>query len=156
MKVIKKGDLVGRISYGKDIIFVVDRIIEMGNNKKIAILKGITIRVKADSYLEDLEIVDKRLVKDNIDRLENNIEKRIKRYLTDNGVPSKKYIRTGKILHLDGDKRYSEKSFRYYKSVGLNAVVKNLEEYKQPKYVRMLLEKYNPEILVITGHDRND
>ena len=29
MKKIKKGDIVGRISYGKDIIFVVDRIINL-------------------------------------------------------------------------------------------------------------------------------
>ena len=33
-------------------------------------------------------------------------------------------IYTGKILHLDGDKKYSEKSIRYYKSLGLNAIVK--------------------------------
>ena len=62
-------------------------------------------------------------------------------------------IITGKILHLDGDKKYSEKSYYYYKKVGLNAVVKNIPEYKQPKVVYNLLKIYNPDILVITGHD---
>lgn len=62
-------------------------------------------------------------------------------------------IKTGKILHLDGDRRYSEKSAKYYKKMGLNAVVKNIPESKQPIMVRQLLEKYNPDILVITGHD---
>ena len=60
---------------------------------------------------------------------------------------------TGKILHLDGDKRYSEKSLRYYKKMGLNAIVKNIPEYKQPKLVYDLLKYYTPDILVITGHD---
>ena len=45
MKKIKKGDMVGRKSYGKDIIFIVDRIIKT-KDKEIAILKGLTIRIK--------------------------------------------------------------------------------------------------------------
>lgn len=38
MKKIKKGDIVGRISYGKDIFFIVERIIKTKNGT-IAILK---------------------------------------------------------------------------------------------------------------------
>ena len=60
---------------------------------------------------------------------------------------------TGKILHLDGDRRYSEKALKYYKKYGLNAVVKNISEYRQPSVVYELLEYYEPDILVITGHD---
>ena len=56
----------------------------------------------------------------------------------------------GRILHLDGDKRYSEKSILYYKKMGLNAIVKNIPENKQPKVVNRLLQIYNPDILVIT------
>ena len=62
-------------------------------------------------------------------------------------------ITTGKILHLDGDRKYSEKAYNYYKKMGLNAVVKYIPEYKQPKVVYRLLEIYNPDILVVTGHD---
>ena len=65
----------------------------------------------------------------------------------------KNEISTGKILHLDGDRKYSEKSRRYYQKVGLNAIVKNIPESKQPKVVYNLLKYYNPDILVITGHD---
>lgn len=54
---------------------------------------------------------------------------------------------------MDGDRKYSEKSCRYYRKIGLNAVVKNIPEYKQPRVVYNLLEIYNPDILVITGHD---
>lgn len=65
----------------------------------------------------------------------------------------KNEISTGKILHLDGDRKYSEKSRRYYQKVGLKAIVKNIPESKQPKVVYNLLKYYNPDILVITGHD---
>lgn len=62
--------------------------------------------------------------------------------------------KTGKILHLDGDRKYSQKADSYYKKVGLNAVVKNISEKKQPLVIKELLRRYNPDILVITGHDK--
>ncbi len=164
MKKINKGDIVGRISYKKDVIFTVKNIIETRNGR-IAILKGITKRVEADCQIEDLELIQKEELKKVIKELENSIEKRIqqnkrkeedKNYtiglLTKNNRSKEKII-TGKILHLDGDKKYSEKSYRYYQKLGLNAIVKNIPEYKQPKVVYNLLEIYNPDILVITGHD---
>ena len=67
-------------------------------------------------------------------------------------MDAEEYI-TGRILHLDGDKRYSEKSLKYYRKMGLDAIVKNIPEYKQPKVVYGLLEYYRPDIIVITGHD---
>ena len=60
---------------------------------------------------------------------------------------------TGKILHLDGDRRYSEKTARHYRKMGLNAIVKNISESKQPQIVIPMLQKYQPDILIITGHD---
>ena len=54
---IKKGDYVTRNSYNNDIVFCVKRIIKLSNNKKIAILKGIDIRIEADAYIEDLKII---------------------------------------------------------------------------------------------------
>ena len=46
---IKKGDFVARISYGKDILFVIDRIIKLKNGTTYAILKGVTVRIEADA-----------------------------------------------------------------------------------------------------------
>lgn len=60
---------------------------------------------------------------------------------------------TGKILHLDGDKKYSEKSLKYYNQMGIRAIVKNIPEYLQPMYIYKLLDYHKPDILVITGHD---
>ena len=158
MEKIKKGDIVGRISYGKDILFRVDRIIKTSNNKKIAILKGIITRVKADSPVEDLEIINKRIIEQKVKTYEERIQKFLKKYLgtIENNKNEKrisKLLYTGKILHLDGDRRYSEKSEKYYKKIGLNAIVKNITESRQPSSIKILLQKYNPDILVITGHD---
>lgn len=62
-------------------------------------------------------------------------------------------IKPGRILHLDGDRKYSEKAYNHYMKIGLDAVVKNIPEYKQPRVVYRLLEVYDPDILVVTGHD---
>lgn len=149
MKKIKKGDIVGRISYGKDIIFIVDKIIKLNNNAQIAILKGLTMRIKADSLLEDLEHIDKRIVKSN----EKKIEDRILAHLTKYTKRLRKPRNYGKVLHLDGDSRYSQKSVRYYRDMGINAIVRNVAETRQPYVVKGLLNKFKPDILVITGHD---
>lgn len=158
MSKIKKGDIVGRISYGKDIAFVVERIIKT-NNKKFAILKGLTIRIQADSELDDLELMESKQIEQHVRALEETVAKRIQKHTSINAKKEnylfreKTIIYTGKILHIDGDKKYSEKSSRYYKKIGLNAIVKNIPERRQPYSVASLLQRYKPDILVVTGHD---
>lgn len=149
MKNIKKGDIVGRISYDKDIFFVVDRIIKLNNNTQFAILKGLTMRIKADSPLDDLEIIDKHIIENNV----NSVEKRLIARLKKHNSRLKKQFAYGKVLHLDGDPRYSQKSIKYYREIGINAIVKNVSESRQPLVVRNLLERFKPDILVVTGHD---
>ena len=149
MHEIKKGDIVSRNSYGNDIIFSVVRI--MKNETRIALLKGIDVRIEADAPLTDLQIVSRE---EQIKR-EKEFEKRIinkiqKEKIIEHNSRRKEIIHTGRILHLDGDKRYSAKSIMYYKKMGLNAIVRNIPEYKQPKVVYRLLTIYNPDIVVIT------
>ena len=38
----------------------------------------------------------------------------------------------------------------YYQKIGLNAIVRNIIESRQPSIVNGLLSKYKPDILVIT------
>lgn len=40
------------------------------------------------------------------------------------------------ILHLDGDRKYTQKSERYYRKLGLRAIVKNIPENRQPQVIR--------------------
>lgn len=160
MRKIRKGDVVGRLSYGKDIIFVVERIIKTKDGKGFAILKGLTIRIQADSPLEDLQIIETEKIQQHVREVEAKVAKRIEKrekILKQNYLFREKMIvYTGKILHLDGDKKYSEKSRRYYKKLGLNAIVRNIPERRQQLSVGALVQRHNPDILVITGHDRND
>ena len=159
MKKIKKGDIVVRKSYGKDIIFYVKRIIKT-SSENIAILCGLYERIEADSKLEDLELLDhiqlQNISKNQENKLNARINKKTKEYrfnFLEDGHQLREKIITGKILHLDGDKRYSQKSYNYYKKMRLNAIVKNIPEYKQPRIVYKLLKIYQPDILIITGHD---
>ncbi len=167
MSKFKKGDIVGRISYNKDVLFEITKIIKTSKHKQIMILKGITERIEADSPEEDLEIVDKRIVQERMQKLEAQMLHRIEECVKDpkyciceakklfgfRQERSSSIANTGRILHLDGDKRYSEKSMKYYRSLGLDAIVKNVPEYKQAQVVRSLLDRYEPDILVLTGHD---
>ncbi len=164
MREIKKGSIVGRKSYHKDVLFVVKNIISTKNGN-IAILRGIIERVEADSDINDLEIIQKDDLKEYLNKKNEEIEKKIEKSQKEQenknykigilmkNTRAKEKIVTGKILHLDGDRKYSEKSYRYYKKLGLNAIVKNIPEYKQPRVVYQLLKIYEPDILVVTGHD---
>ena len=98
MKRLKKGDIVGRISYNKDIFFIIKDI----KDKKNVLLEGLFVRIIADSDINDLELIDQK----EINKTENLIEKGITKEENRNEIRTV----TGKILHLDGDKRYSEKS----------------------------------------------
>ena len=135
-KKVKNGDYVARESHGKDILFNVEKIIKLSNGKENAILKGVTYRIKADSPIEDLCIIDKKEVMKILEKFDFRIFEMAK-----------------KIKLEDGDRKYSQKSLTYYKNLGLRAIVKNIPENKQSKVVYRLLEYYNPDILVITGHD---
>ena len=160
MSKIKKNDVVCRKSYGGDILFNVERIIKLTRGQELAILKGITVRIEADAPISDLKVVERERIQKNLRSLDTRMEKRIqKKWNNQTEYKNKKRgfcnatnirTNTGKILHLDGDKRYAEKSARYYKKMGLNAIVKNIPENKQPIMIPELLRRYKPDIVVFT------
>lgn len=146
---IKKGDKVARKSYGKDVIFIVDMVIK----DSIAILTGITTRLKADAPVNDLEKISSKDVEKIFNSINKKIDKGTSKYRIEKNSffkRSESIIYTGKILHLDGDRRYSEKSNMYYKKMGLKAIVKNIPENRQPGLVNSLIKQHKPDILVIT------
>lgn len=149
---LKKGDIVGRISYNKDIIFVISKIIKY-KNQEVAILKGLITRIEADSPLYDLELIENDKIIQLLGIFNKEIERRKNILKTQQNVFKRNREYYGRILHLDGDKKYSEKSQRFYRNIGLDVVVKNIPENRQPQMIYSLLNKYNPDILVITGHD---
>ncbi len=155
---IKKGDIVGRISYNKDILFYVDRVIKNSNGKFYAILKGVKYRIEADAPISDLEKIEKEKIETEKRGIETKIKKRVSK--ASKNLFSKKSrsikVTDALILHLDGDRKYTQKSLKYYNKLGIRAIVKNIPENRQPQVVGNLIRRYDPDILVITGHDRND
>lgn len=111
MAKIKEGDKVGRKSYGKDIIFIVDKIINSDPNNQTAILKGLTIRIQADANIEDLELIEQEKIDSNLRGLEERLTAKIKKHSNSKmGLITKRNKRieeTGKILHLDVDAHLS-------------------------------------------------
>lgn len=143
MKKIRKGDIVSRNSYQNDILFYVKQIVKLSNRGEIAILKGITIRIEADAPINDLEIPQEKRIKESFEKLREKIE-------ISNVIDNREFVKNGKILHLDGDRNYSEKTEKYYKKQGLNYIVKHVTEFRQPAVIRNLLQRYKPDIVVIT------
>ena len=158
---VKKGDVVTIKSGYDDRVFYVIDVIKHDKKSPIAILKGITIRIETSSYLEDLELVDAIQLDKILERFEEKINLRtnqiIEEYEGENVEESRTgkidLGRGGKILHLDGDKQYANKASKVYSKLGLNAIVKNIKESRQPYEIKGLLNKYNPDILIVTGHD---
>lgn len=160
------GDFVVRKSYDKDITFKIIDIREEGD-KKTYILKGISIRIIADSDGKDLEQVDKSHIGSNEKILNSRVSKAIKSAISLRGevLPrvnkNKKLIenremmfgRPGKILHVDGDEEYMEKCLKVYKQLSLDAVGRAIPEKEQPKVIVDLVKEVKPDIVVLTGHD---
>lgn len=109
MEKIKIGDIVGRKSYNKDILFRVKNIIQTADSK-IAILIGIIERVEADSALDDLEKITQERINKDLNHIQIKIENKIDKLnlISEN---KEKYMVTGKILHLDGDSCLDNKTF---------------------------------------------
>lgn len=162
---MKIGDVVARKSYNKDIVFKIVGFSIDENNEKIAILKGIAFRIIADAYLDDLEVVklpdirEVLLDKDVESLLSQSMRKAKERQKKMNRAVPKLQANTniygmpGKVLQIDGDKEYLKICLDVYTELGIPAVGVAIPEANQYKEVRALLEKHNPDILVITGHD---
>lgn len=112
-------------------------------------------RIEADAPIEDLEKVEKEQIETEKRGIETKLKKRINMLGKELFIKEKnRYvdnkISNALILHLDGDRKYSQKSERYYKKLGLKAIVKNIPENRQPQVIGGLVRKYNPDIVVIT------
>ncbi|MDE5830310.1 MAG: hypothetical protein K2H53_01055, partial [Clostridia bacterium] len=111
-------------------------------------------RIEADAPLEDLEKMDKTKIYEEKRGIETKIKKRIAQSAKDIFAKKSKNQRNSEtnalILHLDGDRRYSQKSAKYYRELGLKAIVRNIPENRQPQIIGSLIKRYNPDIVVIT------
>ena len=134
---ISIGEYVTRKSYNNDTVF---KVINIKND--IYYLKGVEVRLYADSTYEDLVVTEKPKEEANENsRGPKNLEKTDYFYLP------------GKILHIDGDNEYLEKCLKYYKQMGVYAIGKKISEEEISNQIIELLEEFKPDIVIITGHD---
>lgn len=136
---IKKGDLVTRNSYQHDTLFKVMNI--KGN---ICYLKGIDVRLYADSEMNDLVIVseeEQENLRVEIDDDEDDLDR------------SEFFYLPGKVLHIDGDSEYLTRCLNYYKKHNVLAIGKKIMEVDIASKIRGLLEEFKPDLVIITGHD---
>lgn len=132
------GDIVSRNSYNNDVIF---KIIKIENDK--AYLKGVEVRLLADAPTSDLKVCNEK----NSDFFDVDITNK------DKDRNGKYFYLPGRILHLDGDSDYLETCLKFYKSKNVFAIGKKIKEENIPNQITILLNKYKPDILVLTGHD---
>lgn len=134
---LKKGDYVTRTSYNNDTVFKILNI-----KDDICYLKGINVRLYADSNITDLNkctsINDD--FEDSIDEL-SSLDR------------SSYFYMPAKILQFDGDKEYLTRCLNLYKRYKLQAIGKTVKEEELPQKIIGYLNEYNPDIVIITGHD---
>lgn len=160
------GDIVVRKSYGKDIVFKIIDIINTDNGR-ICVLKGINLRIEADSPENDLELVSEEKQVEFDKNLSRKVNSSIRNILISRTEVNKVYRNTknerankelvfgrpGKILHVDGDEEYLKVCLKVYKQLTLDVVGEVIAEKDQPIKILELVKKVKPDIVVITGHD---
>ncbi len=139
----KIGDLVTRKSHHHDMVFMITFI----DDDDICYLKGVNIRLQADSPMEDLKLYDQE---EDVEQEEDFL----KRASMDYSLNRDDYFYLpGKILHIDADQDYLKRCLDYYHKASLDAVGVMMNEKEVPNEIHKLLEQYRPSIVVITGHD---
>lgn len=137
----KIGDFVTRTSHENDTVFVIIKILD-----DLVYLKGMDVRLYADSPVEDLVLVSNRPAEDEDEFADSIIdEMEMDR--------NEFFYLPAKILHIDGDKDYLERCMNFYKKANVLAIGKNISEEKVANEIVELLKNFNPDIVIITGHD---
>ena len=165
------GDLVVRKSYGGDVTFRLEHIVQ---NK--AVIKGTEFRLLADSPLHDLiQVPPTRITergqqaqikaKESLTILQKDRQEQSQRNLgaalglwnqqTPQSPPkdAAHFEVPGKVLHLDGDPAYLSKSLSLYEQLRIPAEGHHVHESAMADTLYRLLPRVRPNIVVITGHD---
>ncbi|WP_410512952.1 sporulation peptidase YabG [Paenibacillus sp. BR2-3] len=161
------GDLVVRKSYGGDVTFRVEHMVQ---NK--AVIKGTEFRLLADSPLDDLiQVPPTRITergqraqikaRESLTLLQKDRQEQSQRSLgaavgawTQQAPKESAYFEMpGKVLHLDGDPAYLNKSLSLYEQLRIPAEGHHVRESAMAETLYRLLPRVRPDILVITGHD---
>ena len=140
----KVGDYVTRNSYNNDTIF---KIIEINENN--AILKGVNVRLIADSDINDLVFCEK--CEKDIEIDDDKLLERMELFRELNR--DEYFYLPGKVLHIDADKEYLDRCMKFYKNMNVLSYGIVMKEKDVSSNIERYLNDIKPDILVITGHD---
>ncbi|MCX7708894.1 MAG: sporulation peptidase YabG [Clostridia bacterium] len=150
----KIGDFVARKSYGGDIAFKIIDVLDKDRAKPRYVLKGLIYRIQADSEEDDLQVQDPRKIYMDVRRYYSGVHNRSQiRGVNFMSLLTRLRSRPGRILHIDADESFLNKCLNHYREAKLNPFGMVSDESRQPGVVRGALERYRPDILVLTGHD---
>jgi len=147
----KVGDIVERYSHNLDVMF---RIIAI--DEDVAQLKGVFFRFLADASLDDLKAVTSNDFRDaTVDEKEKLSSVKLPAELENlrNLRKSSDFYISGRILHIDGDDEYLERSAKLYEHANVFATTVFIKESLMPREVPELVKQLRPNIVVLTGHD---
>ncbi|HWR42858.1 sporulation peptidase YabG [Sporomusa sp.] len=164
---IQVGDLVIRKSHGGDIVFKVTDVFEDDAQQTHCVLKGLHLRLIADSPIDDLLPIEAEHLRNEIVRMEGMHNDTLRRVLVRRSrereqvelrqsEATKKFTffdLPGRVLHLDGDEEYLKMCLKTYSQLNIQAEGRWVEEAKQSEVIADLLTEVRPDILVLTGHD---
>ena len=150
-KTFKIGDIVARSSYELDTMFRIERL-----DRDIAQLKGVFFRFNADAPISDIELV----CDDELRGAKMAEEKKIAEVMPPPNLEKIRNLRqdsnfyiSGRILHVDGDDEYLERSAKLYENANVYATTIFVKEPLMAEKVPDLVRQLRPNIVVITGHD---
>ncbi|MCL1990807.1 MAG: sporulation peptidase YabG [Defluviitaleaceae bacterium] len=147
----KVGDIVARKSYALDTMFKIEKL-----EHDIAQLKGVFFRFNADSPITDLALVSPHDVRaaevEEKEKIENIKPPESLAGMRQLRKESDFYI-SGRILHVDGDDEYLERSAKLYEHANVYATTIFVKEPLMAEKVPELVKQLRPNIVVITGHD---
>jgi len=159
---LQAGDLVTRKSYQHDLLFRIKTI-----KQDVAILYGEAMRLIADAEISDLVKVNdqdlehrrkaeqaKEEFSYRLFRQDYQLMKEKRNYKATEGYQDISYFHLpAKVLHLDGDPSYLKKCITLYRRLGLQVHGVHVNEKNMASEIGPLIERIQPNIIVITGHD---
>ncbi|AEF16216.1 MULTISPECIES: sporulation peptidase YabG [Thermoanaerobacterium] len=157
----KVNDIVVRKSHGFDLLFKVIDVIENRGTRHY-LLHGLNMRIIADAPEDDLMPASLTRINEYDEPYQKKANYLIKKiaqskdFRKSNVMRSNRsepYGKPGTVLHIDGDEGYLNICLDAYKKANIIAYGEIVDEKEQPDKVVALLNKYKPDILVLTGHD---
>lgn len=158
---LQRGDIVTRYSYDHDLLFRVQSI-----DQDQVQLYGENFRLEVNAPIDDLKIViqeEKKRVEQSIIHKEHESYRLFRqdyylRSFRDHSQPisvknAPRFQICPKVLHMDSNALFLKKCVLLYKKLGLQVHGAHVKESEMPHQVAELLEKVQPDILVLTGHD---